>query len=130
MTSIDVSTHTDTVAAALPTLHVRDITEEVARAIAEADVAGGIAFLTGEPGTIIRIQERENGFFCDVEELLARFVPAGTADRTRHLSFLLGPGTEQVPFLDRKLCLGTWQRVMLFDLEGQGRADWTLRLVG
>ncbi len=129
MTSIEIS-HSETIAAALPTLLVRDITESVAAELARGTVESGIAFLTGEPGTLIRVQEREAGFFCDVEELLARFVPQGSADRLKHLLFLLGPGTEQIPFSDRKLLLGQWQRVMLFDLEGQSRGDWTLSAVG
>ena len=82
------------------------------------------------PGTLIRVQEREAGFFCDVEELLRRFVPQTAADRLKHLLFLLGPGTEQIPFVNRALCLGQWQRVMLFDLEGQSRGGWTLSAVG
>ena len=129
MTSIEIS-HSETIAAALPTLLVRDITDGVASELARGTVDSGIAFLTGEPGTLIRVQEREAGFFCDVEELLARFVPQDSADRLKHLLFLLGPGTEQIPFSDRKLCLGQWQRVMLFDLEGQSRGDWTLSVVG
>lgn len=130
MTSIETVVHTDGVAAELPTLVVRDITEEVCAAVAAVEPENGIAFLRGEPGTIVRVQERENGFFCDVEELMARFVGVDASDRARHLAMLLGPGTEQVPFLGRKLCLGTWQRVMLFDLEGRHRSEWTLSVVG
>ena len=129
MTSIEIP-HSESIAAALPTLLVRDITEDVARALAQGEVDSGIAFLTGEPGTLIRVQEREAGFFCDIEELLGRFVPQNAANRLKHLLFLLGPGTEQIPFSDRKLCLGQWQRVMLFDLEGQSRGGWTLSAVG
>jgi thiamine phosphate synthase YjbQ (UPF0047 family) len=127
MTSIETP---QSVAAALPSLLVLDITEEVARELAAAEVRNGIAYLIGAPGTVIRAQERETGLFCDVEELLGRFVPADAADRTRHLSLLLGSGAEQIPFVDGKLCLGQWQRIMLFDLEGRGRGEWTLSLVG
>lgn len=130
MTSIEIPAHTETIAATLPTLHVRDITQEVAAALAAGHADSGIAFLRGEPGTLIRVQERESGFFCDVEELMGRFVSTDRADRVRYLTFLLGPGTEQIPFTDRKLCLGQWQRVMLFDLEGQSRSDWTMSTVG
>lgn len=130
MTSIEISSHSETIAAALPTLLVRDITEEVARELAESKIDSGIAFVTSEPGTLVRVQEREAGFFCDVEELFARFVPQDAVDRVRRLSFLLGPGTEQIPFAGGKFCLGQWQRIMLFDLEGQTRGAWTLSLVG
>lgn len=130
MTSIEIPSHSETIAATLPTLVVRDITEDVVAALAVGNVESGLAFLTGEPGTLIRVQEREAGFFCDVEELLSRFVPTHMTDRVKYLTFLLGPGTEQIPFIDRKLCLGQWQRVMLFDLEARGRSEWTLSLVG
>ncbi len=130
MTSIETHGHAETLAAVLPTLQVRDITGDVAAALAAVEPQSGIAFLRGEPGTLIRVQERESGFFCDVEELMSRFVPTEQGDRLRYLSMLLGPGTEQVPFNDRKLCLGQWQRVMLFDLEGQSRSDWSLSVVG
>jgi thiamine phosphate synthase YjbQ (UPF0047 family) len=43
---------------------------------------------------------------------------------------LLGSRTEQVPFTDGRLCLGQWQRVMLFSLEDEHRTDWSLTLLG
>jgi thiamine phosphate synthase YjbQ (UPF0047 family) len=43
---------------------------------------------------------------------------------------LLGSRTEQVPFSDGRLCLGQWQRVMLFSLENEHRTDWSLTLLG
>jgi thiamine phosphate synthase YjbQ (UPF0047 family) len=43
---------------------------------------------------------------------------------------LLGPRTEQIPFDAGRLCLGQWQRVLLFCLDGDTRADYTLTLLG
>jgi thiamine phosphate synthase YjbQ (UPF0047 family) len=43
---------------------------------------------------------------------------------------LLGPRSEQVPFSDGALCLGQWQRILLFSLDAQHRPDWQLTLVG
>ena len=43
---------------------------------------------------------------------------------------LLGPRTEQIPFESRRLCLGQWQRVLLFCFDGDARADYTLTLLG
>jgi thiamine phosphate synthase YjbQ (UPF0047 family) len=76
------------------------------------------------------VNERETGFFCDVEQLLARLVPLGEYRRDRMLSLLLGPRTEQVPFVDGRLCIGQWQRILLVDLNGTCRGEWTLTLVG
>ena len=128
MTSVEIP---QSVAAALPTLSVFDITNEVQRDVAAGTPDHGIAYITAAVTTsLVRISERESGFFCDVEALLERFVPGSSADRERMLLALLGPRTEGVPFTDGRLCLGTWQRVLLFCLDGDTRADYTLTLVG
>ena len=44
--------------------------------------------------------------------------------------FLLGPRSEQIPFTDGALCLGQWQRILLFSLDARHRPDWKLTLVG
>jgi thiamine phosphate synthase YjbQ (UPF0047 family) len=118
------------IAAALPSLAVLDITNDVAREVERADVSAGIAYISAGPGCLVRVNEREAGFFCDVEEMLNRLLPLDTRDRLRLLSFLLGPRTEAVPFRDGQLCVGQWQRVLLFDLQGACKGEWTLTLVG
>jgi thiamine phosphate synthase YjbQ (UPF0047 family) len=127
MTSIEVPY---SIAAALPSLAVLDITNDVAHEVARGDVQDGIAYISAGPGCLVRVNERETGFFCDCEEMLARLIPFETRDRTRLLSFLLGARTEQVPFSRGQLCLGQWQRVLLFDLQGACKGEWTLTLVG
>ena len=127
MTSIEVPY---SIAAALPSLAVLDITNDVQRELSRADVSAGIAYISAGPHCLVRVNEREAGFFCDVEEMLGRLLPHDTSDRLRLLSFLLGSRTEQVPFRDGKLCTGQWQRILLFDLQGQCRGEWTLTLVG
>jgi thiamine phosphate synthase YjbQ (UPF0047 family) len=57
-------------------------------------------------------------------------VPTKLSSRERLLAFLLGPRSEQVPLLDGCLCLGQWQRILLFSLDAQHRPDWTLTLLG
>jgi thiamine phosphate synthase YjbQ (UPF0047 family) len=119
------------VAAALPTLSVFDITNEVARAVSDVDAGDGIAYLSPvSVQTVIRVNERESGFFCDVEELLARIVPLDVRERERLLLFLLGPRSEQIPFSERRLCLGQWQRVLLFGFGDASGLDWQLTVVG
>lgn len=128
MTSVEVPY---SIACALPTLGVVDITNEIARTVAAGDVDDGIAFVTAAGDrALIRIQERESGFFSDLEDLLGRLVPLDLPDRERLLSFLLGPRTEQVPFSERKLCLGRWQRVLVVGFGERFEGDWTLTLIG
>ena len=128
MTSIEVPY---SIAAALPTLSVMDITNEIAQTVARSECRHGIAYISATHGlSLVRVQERETGFFEDLECLLERVVPADTRSRERLVHALLGSRTEQVPFSDGRLCLGQWQRVMLFSLENEHRTDWSLTLLG
>jgi len=126
MTSVEVPY---SVACALPSLVVLDITNEIAREVAHADSPGGIAYVTAENG-LIRVNEREAGFFADVEGLLGRLVPLDVRGRERLLSFLLGARTEQLPFAGGRLCLGQWQRILLFGFSDDFAPDWNVTLVG
>jgi thiamine phosphate synthase YjbQ (UPF0047 family) len=128
MTSIEVPY---SIAAALPTLSVMDVTNDVVQAVARSDRRDGIAYISAtRPLSLIRVQERETGFFEDLECLLERVVPADAPRREQIVAALLGTRTEQVPFSDGCLCLGQWQRVMLFSLDSEHRNDWALTLIG
>ena len=128
MTSVEIPY---SIAAALPSLSVMDITNDVSREVAAAGVSSGIAYLHVESElSLVRVQERETGFFEDLESLLERVVPGDTPRRRRLVQALLGSRTEQVPFREGCLCLGQYQRVMLFSLDTEHRNDWTLTLVG
>ena len=127
MTSIEVPF---SIAAALPTLSVIDITNDVSREVAGAEARDGIVYVTpGADPWVVRVQEREAGFFCDVEEMLKRLIPLEADRRERLLLGLLGPRTEAVPFRDGRLCLGTWQRILMMGFDASP-ADWSLTFIG
>ena len=126
MTSVEVPY---SIAAALPTLAVLDITNEVAREVRDLGATEGIAFVTPTAqSSLVRVNERESGFFSDLEELLGADRRAGREGPRAAAAPLLGPRTEQVPFHGGALCLGQWQRVMLFGLGDPSRLDWQLTL--
>ena len=127
MTSVEIPL---SIAAALPNLTVLDITNDVQREVA-ASGGSGIAYVSpnGDP-SLIRVQERESGFFCDLECLLERLVPLHAGERERLVSFLLGPRTEQIPFTEGRLQLGTYQRIFLVAFEDQCADDWMVTTVG
>ena len=127
MTSVEVPY---SIACVLPSLVVLDVTNEIAHEVSDAEWSSGIAFITAGEGGLIRVNERESGFFADVEALLERLVPLDVAGRERLLALLLGAGTEQVPFAAGQLCLGRWQRILLFGFSDQFAPDWSLTLVG
>ena len=128
MTSIEVPY---SIAAALPTLSVMDITNEISQNVARSSCRDGIAYVHATHGlSLIRVQERETGIFEDLEVLLERIVPSDSQMRERLVVALLGPRTEQVPFADGRLSIGQWQRILLFSLDSEHRHDWTLTLLG
>ena len=128
MTSIEVPY---SIAAALPTLSVMDVTNDVAQTVARSGRREGIAYIhVAHSRSLVRIQERETGFFEDLEGLLERIVPSDVSGRERLVSALLAPRSEQVPFRDGRLCLGRWQRILLFSLDAEHRNDWSLTLLG
>ena len=126
MTSVEIPV---SIAAALPNLTVLDITNEVRREVA-SNGGSGIAFVSpnGDP-SLIRVQERESGFFTDLECLLERLIPLEAEERTRLVSMLLGPRTEQIPFNDGSLCLGQYQRIFLVAFEDRCSDEWMLTVV-
>jgi thiamine phosphate synthase YjbQ (UPF0047 family) len=126
VTSVEIPV---SIAAALPNLTVLDITNDVRREV-EATGGSGIAFVSpnGDP-SLIRVQERETGFFSDLECMLERLVPLQADERTRLVSMLLGPRTEQIPFSDGSLCLGHYQRIFLVAFEDRCSNEWILTLV-
>jgi thiamine phosphate synthase YjbQ (UPF0047 family) len=128
VTSVEIPS---SVAAALPTLAVFDITNEISREVRKANLGSGLAYVTPVAATsLIRVTERESGFFCDFEEMLSRLVPLSAENRERLILGLLGARTEQIPFTDGQLALGQWQRVLLFGFNGEPRADYSLTLLG
>jgi len=119
------------IAAVLPTLTVMDITNDVVREVSDSGRLDGIAWITsGQGPSLIRINERETGIFEDFECLVERLAPYELASRERMVQALLGPRTEQVPFRDGSLCLGTFQRVLHFTFGAHRGRDWTLTLLG
>jgi len=119
------------IASVLPSLTVLDITNEVRHELRDSGHADGIAYVSplDEVG-LVRVQERESGFFSDLEELLRRLVPEEERERERLLCMLLGPRTEQIPFSSGDLCLGRWQRILLLGFDRPTQPRWELTLLG
>jgi len=128
MTSVEVPY---SIASALPSLTVLDITNEVKRELLASGHGSGIAYVSPlDDIALVRVQERESGFFSDLEELLTRLVPQDEPERERLLCGLLGPRSEQIPFRDGQLSLGRWQRILLLGFERPSRPRWNLTVLG
>jgi len=128
MTSVEVPY---SIASALPSLTVLDITNEIRRELSASGRDSGIAYISpADEVALVRVQERESGFFTDLEELLARLVPQDERERERLLCILLGPRGEQIPFTAGQLCLGQWQRILLLGFDRPSQPRWNLTLLG
>ncbi len=109
-----------------------DITETVAAAVTESKLAAGVAvvFVTGSTAAVTTI-EFEPGAVADFAALLERLVPRhapykhherwGDDNGSSHVrAALLGPSLS-VPFRAGKLTLGTWQQIVLVELDVEPR---------
>lgn len=134
-------------------LSVRDITDEVIDAVRASGVRNGICCIYSPHTTCaIRINELERGIIEDFEVMLRRLVPVehyyahddwdrrtenivpeevGLGNGHSHcISLLLGPAGESVPIREGELCLGTWQRVLFFELDRERDRRWLVQVVG
>ena len=128
MTTVEVPY---SIASALPSLTVLDITNDVKRELAGSGHESGIAYVSPlDDIALVRVQERESGFFSDLEDLLTRLVPQEERERERLLCGLLGPRSEQIPFRNGELSLGQWQRILLMGFDRPSRPRWNLTILG
>ena len=134
-------------------LSVRDITDDVAEAVRESGIRDGIVCVYSPHTTCcIRVNEFEGGALEDFAKLLRRLVPSegyyahdDWDRRTENIceedmelgnghahcmSMLLGGAGESIPVRDGELCLGTWQRVLFFELDRERDRRWLVQVVG
>jgi len=104
-----------------------DLTARVTEIVARAEVSEGLCSVyTPHATAAIVVNENDDPNVCvDVLDCLDRLVPAGAWRHDRvdgnaasHIqAAILGPG-ETIPVQEGKLLLGTWQAIMLVELDG------------
>ena len=109
-----------------------DITDVVSRIVGESRIANGLAtvFVVGSTAAVTTI-EFETGAVADLNRLFEQIAPRH-AEYRHHLRWgddngsshvraaLLGPSLT-VPFADGKLLVGTWQQIILLELDTRPR---------
>jgi secondary thiamine-phosphate synthase enzyme len=111
---------------------VIDLTDTVARAVADSGVAYGqaTAFVRGSTAAITTM-ELEPGGIHDLRALLDRLAPRegdyehnrlnhDTNSHAHQRASLIGP-SEVVPIVGGRLALGTWQQLVLVDFDDRPR---------
>jgi len=110
-----------------------DITPQVARQVAEADINSGTAtlFVSGSTAGISTI-EFESGVLSDLKRMWERNVPQdipydhdrrwGDGNGYSHVRASLLGASLVIPFSDKRLALGTWQQVVVVDFDNRPRS--------
>ncbi len=112
---------------------VVDITEQVARHVADSGLRDGVVTLfTPSSTSALTTLEFESGAVHDLQQLFDRVAPPdldyrhnlrwGDGNGHAHVRHaLLGPSLA-IPFVDTHLTLGTWQQVILVDFDNRARS--------
>jgi len=109
-----------------------NITENVSRAVQESKISDGIAtvFVPGSTAAVTTI-EYEPGLLKDFPDMLERIIPKNIDYEHENMwhdgnghshvrASLVGPSLT-VPFTNKQLMLGTWQQIVLVELDTRSR---------
>jgi secondary thiamine-phosphate synthase enzyme len=109
-----------------------DLTDEVARRVAESGVQHGqvLVFTPGSTAAVTTI-EYEPGVLKDLAQAIDRLAPRemhydhdarwGDGNGYSHVRSALLGGSFTVPVVGGQLVLGTWQQIVLLDFDNHGR---------
>ena len=103
-----------------------DITERVQELLDESRIgAGQVTLFSPSAGCPLIANEFESGLLKDIETTLARLGGPGSNGRPS-----IGTTSLVVPAVAGRLRLGTWQRVLLVELEAAGSRSVIVQIVG
>ena len=117
---------------------VVDITDRVSQALRESGVKAGICLVYSlHPTTGLAINEADGPLISDILNLLERIAPVGAGyqhDRAdgnahAHLRAMILGNSVMIPVENGLLNLGTWQRILFFELDGPRRRRIFVRFV-
>ncbi len=104
-----------------------EITDQVAAEVAQSEVAIGsvTVFVRHTSCSLIIMENADPTARRDLEEFFERLVPEDTPyfehtaeggdDSTSHIRSVLTRSSEVIPISDRRMQLGTWQGIFLFE---------------
>jgi secondary thiamine-phosphate synthase enzyme len=102
-----------------------DLTERVQQAVDSAEIQAGRATVSGGGSDCaLVVNEKETGLLTDVRAAIERLGPAESAVHA------VGSGSIVLPVVEGKLKLGTWQRVLLMELNGSADRVVNVQVIG
>ena len=121
---------------------VLDITERVARIVAESKLRQGVVNISGKGSTLgVTTIEFEPGCVADLKRALEKIAPAnsdyahnarwGDDNGYAHLRSALMGTTKSFPLSGGQVAVGTWQQIVLCDFDERARErEVTVTVVG
>ena len=122
--------------------HILDITGQVAQEVADSGLKDGTVtvFVPGSTGGVTTV-EYESGLLSDIQDLFDRLAPSnihyqhnlrwGDGNGHAHVRASLLGASLTVPFVDKRLALGTWQQIVFIDFDNRPRSrELVLQLMG
>jgi secondary thiamine-phosphate synthase enzyme len=119
-------------------VEVMDITPSVQEALRESKVIDGICLVyTLHTTTGLTVNEADPALIKDILNLLERVAPQGAGylhDRSdgnahAHLRAALLGSSVVIPVEQKRLVLGSWQRILFFELDGPRRRKVYIKAV-
>jgi secondary thiamine-phosphate synthase enzyme len=117
-----------------------NITDDVARAVAQSGVREGMALVSAMHITAgVFVNDNERGFLSDLDEFLERLAPerpdyrhhrTGETNGDSHLKNILVHHQVILPITDAKLDLGPWQQVFYAEFDGQRAKRLIIKVMG
>ena len=113
---------------------VVDITGEVSKAVTASGMgSGAVTVFVAHSTCAITTVEYEPGLVADLKAAFERIAPAegltyhhnqrwGDGNGHSHVRASLLGCSRSIPFVDKRLILGTWQQVVLIDFDNRARA--------
>src|SRR5688572_7996091 len=100
-----------------------DVTDEIMEELANSGIQQGMVtvFSLQEACSLI-VNERESGLLSDIKSTMERLGIAHAKSRTT----MLGSTSVVIPAVDGKLRLGTWQRILLVELDEPGHRSFVI----
>jgi secondary thiamine-phosphate synthase enzyme len=104
-----------------------DITDEIQAALDASGIdAGQVTVFSPHASCAILVNERESGLLEDIKRTLERLSSNGATRRYG----IIGSPSVVFPAMSGRLALGTWQRVLLVELEKAGPRSIVVQIVG
>lgn len=121
---------------------IMDITGQVAKEVDDSPIGSGIVtvFAVGSTAGITTI-EFESGLLSDFKEMWDRVAPAGMdyqhnrawgdGNGHSHVRASLLSASLTVPFINKKMTLGTWQQIVYVDFDNRPRSrEVVVQIIG